>query len=215
LVSIPDEHVVVFDVNVYLDVAERLGPPITWDRFTTEAAAIASNYVPTHDGRGGDSVVALYYCLSGEFVPGQPLSVWTSNHIENLIHRKATQTPDADHPDDRGLGWSEEQATEILANLHDELVWECGRGDLVHVDAPYGPPELGREDGLVLRTALDAGNHPNDLRYCVTNDRRLRDIGDPDGRVTVLQPHQWVQTVRKSRQVAAGFTPLSYRPRQG
>jgi hypothetical protein len=31
-------HAVVFDVNVYLDAAELLGPPFTWEKFATAAA---------------------------------------------------------------------------------------------------------------------------------------------------------------------------------
>lgn len=195
---IDDAHVVVFDINVYLDAARLLGAPIEWDDFLRLGKELSAGRVPTYDRSGKDSVVALYHATTGVFAQPERLSVWTSNHIENNILRKATQPTDADHEDDRGLGWSVDDAKTILRNLHDALVWDCGDGDVVEAKIPYGPPELGREDGLVLRTALEAGE-PWDIKYCVTKDRKFRSLGDPDDKVIVLQPHQWVGLVRDSR----------------
>ncbi|MBM4487544.1 hypothetical protein GS471_16805 [Rhodococcus hoagii] len=205
-VPFDDAHVVVFDINVYLDAARVLGPPIEWEEFLRRGKQLSAGQIPTYDRSGKDSVAALFHATTGVFAEPERLSVWTSNHIENGIFLKATQPTDAAHADDRGLGWSEADATTILANLHDELVWACGNGDSVAADIPYGPPQLGREDGLVLRTALEAGE-PWDIKYCVTKDRNFRTVGDPDGKVVVLQPHQWVRMVRDSRRAVDPARP--------
>ena len=154
------------------------GKPFTWDQFEEKAKERARNWVPSYDKYGGDSAVALWMASSGEFVPGQPLATWTSDHIENLIYKKAMDPDDRELADeDRGLGWSEPDAKSILDELHDRLIPE---NQTVRVTAPAGPASLGREDGLVLATAREAGHH-TDIKYCVTKDRPFRAIGDPMG----------------------------------
>jgi hypothetical protein len=197
-----DSHAVVFDVNVFLTAARWVGTPFTWERFEEKAKERARNWVPSFDKYGGDSAVALWMASSGEFVPGQPLAIWTSDHIENLIYKKAMDPDDRELADeDRGVGWSEPDAKSILDELHDRLIPE---NQTVNVTAPAGPVSLGREDGLVLATAREAGYH-TDIKYCVTKDRLFRATGDPMGNVLVLKPHEFVTLLRQSRQAVSGL----------
>lgn len=192
-----DTHVAVFDVNVYLDAARLVGTPFTWAKFEAAAKTYASSYIPSYDAAGRDSLVALWMAFGGNFVPGDPLEVWSSDHIENLIFLKASQPDNPQlHAHDRGMGWSWTDANAILSELHDRLV---PASSSIVVRNPAGPITLGRDDGLVLATAVDAGHHLN-VKYCVTKDKEFRQIGDPRGRVLVLYPHEFVQLIRKSRQ---------------
>lgn len=72
----PQLHVVVFDVNVYLDVADRVGPPFTWEKFDslellqpgtrrpTQLIVSTTPFELSHPARVGDSL-ALSCSKSG------------------------------------------------------------------------------------------------------------------------------------------------------
>ena len=192
---------VVFDVNVYLDVAELLGEPFSWEKF--DIAAARYHAVPLNGpDRKIDSLRALAVTQSGKFAGRVPLQVWTSEHIDNLVDLKASQPQEGECPEDRGLGWSQENA----AALVDDLVWaivfdKSGGYTCGNVEIPYGTPPLSHEDGLVYSTARQCCDDQA-MRYCVTSDRSFRTSRLP-GDITVLYPHEWVDFVRRSRARAA------------
>jgi hypothetical protein len=101
-------HVVVFDVNVYLDVADLLGPPFTWGKFDANAAGVAKENVPHPDDPAYDSLRAIAVCTSGKFAGPETLEVWTNTHIDKTVRAKAQQSAIPD-PDTgyRGLGWAQ------------------------------------------------------------------------------------------------------------
>lgn len=192
-------HIVVFDVNVYLDIASLLGPPFSWSALSAHAARISGDPVPHPSDPRHDSLRAVSGASSGKFAGRHPLQVWTSAHIDGLVRHKACQ-PDDDalYPEDRGLGWSEEQGQGLV----DDLVWgavETTAGDTVGCAYPYGDPPLSHEDGLVYGACKEAFDQ--DLlceRYCVTNDRDFLRQELP-GHVRVLRPAQFVRLLRAAR----------------
>lgn len=214
----PDTHVVVFDINVYLDVARLLGPPFTWNKFHAAAAQYSSDPVPHPKDTRVDSLRALAVCLSKKFVSPEPLEVWTSTNIDVLVVRKASQPDDRTLPDeDRGLGWDEVDAVGLRDDLVDHVVYAVpGGGTTGDVVIAEGSPPLSNEDGRVLRTAVEAGEHYA-LKYCVTQDVEFRRCGpDLPVNVQVMHPHEWVSLVRRSRAEYARsrFPGLSARPVQ-
>ncbi len=193
-------HIVVFDVNVFLDVASLIGPPFTWRALTEHSARVSGAPVPHPTDPRHDSLRAIAGTQSGKFAGVQPMQVWTSAHIDALVRHKACQpNDDALFPEDRGLGWSPEHGQGLV----DDLIWglvDRTAGDTVGDVYPYGDPPLSHEDGLVFgacREALD-----QDLlceRYCVTNDRDFLG-GDLPGHIRVLRPAQFVRLLRAARQ---------------
>lgn len=196
----PAVHVVTFDVNVYLDVAELLGPPFTWEKFNDAAAAHANSPLP-HPNPAVDSLRALAVTTTGRFAGPIPLEVWSGDHIDGLTYEKAIQPRAAATPEERGLGWTPEDAEGLVQDLIWGLVDRSGGGLCEMPRIPYGNPPLSHEDGMVYRTAADSGDEPCD-RFCITNDRLFREADLP-GPITVLYPAQWVELVRSSRRLLA------------
>ena len=193
-------HAVVFDVNVYLDVADLLGPPFTWEKFN--AAAARYQATPVGRDRRVDSLRSLALTTTGRFAGPHLLQVWTSDHIEELVATKASQPAIADHPDDRGLGWTADEADDLVEDLIWAIVYDkSGGGRCPNVEIPYGCPPLSHEDGIVYRTAEQCGED-GAIRYCVTSDTQFRCAVLP-GAITVLYPREWVALVRKSRFAAS------------
>lgn len=190
----------VFDCNVYLDIARLLGPPFTWERFVERAELGA---VPGYRSDGLDSAIALGYTRSGTFVTGQPLTVWSSHYIEQAVTVMAQASKTSEYP---GLELTEAESDSLFHEVIDHLV---PAKQVVDVDTPDGPGALSRDDGLVFATAVNAGHHLNH-KYLITKDKGFRELGDPTGRVTVLYPHQFIGLLRDSRRLAAGGGP---RPR--
>lgn len=96
----PRRHLVVFDCNVYLDIACLLGPPFSWANFDAAAARAARQTVPHPVNPAVDSLRAVAACASGTFTGDETLEVWTNAHIDKLVRGKAVQ-PHAPRRDDR------------------------------------------------------------------------------------------------------------------
>ena len=201
----PDLHTVVFDVNVLLDVAQLVGPPFTWTKFTDAATRHSSLPVPWHADRRVDSLKAVALTTSGRFAGPELLEVWTSAHIDELLVSKAMQPVDGDKPETRGLGWSRDDAEGLLSDFLDELVYEATSGGEVQFDGVYGHPPLDHEDACVFTTALQAAADaaPPSIKYCVTRDRAFRQASHLDLKVLILYPDEFVRMVRESRRALA------------
>lgn len=207
-------HVVVFDVNVYLDVARLLGPPFTWDKFEAASAAHHAAPVPCVDDPRVDSLRAIATCRSG-YLAGRDdiLEVWTSEHIDDLVRYKAIQPTDGSTAEDRGLGWSPDDADELVTGLVHGLVFDDSRGGQVEgIRIPSGTPPLSHEDGMVFAASLKA--YPDEVavaRYCVTRDVEFREcLPDLPGEVDVLYPYEWLLYVRSAR---SRYAAMTMRPR--
>lgn len=198
----------MFDVNIYLNVAELVGPPFTWSKLQAFAATLAGDPVPHEDPRC-DSLRAIAACSTGRFAGKHPLHVWTGSHIDALVRFKAQQPNDpALYPEDRGLGWSADDAQTLV----DELVWGIvhrSTGGSVGDIFPDGNPPLSHEDGVVYGTAKQSAD--GDVvceRYCVTHDRDFlqADLPSYPRRLT---PATFVALTRTAR---ATIATQAYRP---
>ena len=200
----------VFDVNVYLDVASLLGPPFDWDRFAVMAHATRAEPLPhLSDGRK-DSLRAIAVSMSGSVCKHQRLQVWTSHHIDGLVVHKASSPADVALPAERrGLGWSDGQARLLLQGFVHTLAFDMtSGGTLGKVASPWGSPPLDHEDGCVYATARDAGPDEEEpvARYCVTRDVDFLRSAQFSN-VTTLDPAAWVEYVRLSRRRDSALFP--------
>ena len=214
----PRPHIVVFDVNVYLDVARLMGEPFTWQRFDELAVKHASSPLPYHDGRV-DSLRAIAVTATGHVCPHQPVEVWTSHHIDGLVVTKAMQPTAAPSDELRGLGWARQSAEGLLGELVHDLVFDrTGGGTTGTVAAPWGSPPLSHEDGNVYATLRDAAPDadPEPRRICVTRDGDFLN-SSLFSNADVWHPADWVQYVRQSRVADhPGLATMSARtPRPG
>lgn len=197
-----DCHAVVFDVNVYLDVAELVGPPFTWQAFNALAISHKDSPLPNSDQRV-DSLRAIAVSMSGKFVGPQPLEIWTSDHIDVLVELKAGQPRAADTAEGRGLGWSVADARGLLAGFVDDLVYDMTNGGTVgEITRADGTPPLSHEDGCVYTTARCAAPDEEEYyhRYLVTCDRHIRESApELASDVEIYHPHEWVELLRNVR----------------
>jgi hypothetical protein len=197
-----DRHVVVFDVNVYLDVADLVGEPFSWERFEDLALQHARDPVPHPSDRRLDALRALAVSKSGKFIGPQPLEIWSSDHINNLVQSKA----------EAALGWTVQTSRDLLATLVDDLVYDMSNGGSVgEVQRGEGSPPLDHEDSFVFATAHGAPLDPEGdywYRYCITSDVQFRESREQlSSDVLVLYPHEWITHVRRVRS-RAGFNRI-------
>lgn len=196
-------HVVVFDVNIYLDVASLLGPPFTWDKFDTAIARCTHSPIPAPKDAAFDSLRAVASCLSGRLAGDETLEVFTNSHIDKLVRGKAQQSrkqnPQTGY---RGLGWSPEDAS-TLVDVLIKGVLQRSVGGTLGATFPDGNPPLDHEDGMVYGACKHlAGEDPLCRVYCVTHDGDFIAAGK-NGRLSdhskVLSPRTFVQMVRAAR----------------
>jgi hypothetical protein len=201
--SEPQNHKVVFDCNVYLDVARVLGSPFTWDSFYDVVARNAQMPVPHPTEPMIDSVRALAVCMSGKFAGGELLQVWTSDHIDDTVFYKATESVTPNSKSGHcGLGWGEAEAQMLLDDLIGRLCVDSYGGTVGWNGTDSNPP-LDHEDGLVLGACRKlAGDDPLCQTYCVTNDKGfLRDYqaGKLGNHTRVLPARNFLALVRQAR----------------
>lgn len=200
-----DLHTVVFDVNVYLDVARLVGAPFSWEKFELAAAQFTGSPVPNVRDRRADSLRAISFCLEGRFAGKDRIQVWTSHHIDELVRLKACQPTDGPTPEESGLGWSEDDAYGLLEDLVHDVVFDKTEGGLATYVGVDGHPPLSHEDACVFTTAQAAAvdEAPPSIKYCVTRDRRFRNATGLDDRVLRLYPSEFVEMTLRSRRAVA------------
>lgn len=197
-------HLIVFDVNVYLDVARHLGPPFSWEEFADAAARTSRHPFPYKADYSVDSLRAIAMCTSGRFAGDEPVEVWTNAHIDGLVRRKAEQPVEPDPVSGlRGLGWSTSDAQGLVTELVQGLTEKSSGGTLGAGHFPDGNPPLDHEDGMVYGACrFLAGDDPLAHVYCVTRDRGFLDAyraGRLGGHSIVLTPAQAVGLMRRAR----------------
>lgn len=193
---------VVFDVNVYVDIAGLVTQPFDWNQLETVAASHWNDALPHPTDARLDSLRAVLMSKTGRIgttSASEGLEVWTSAHIDYLVvqkvHEKITDTA--------GRRWTKVNSEDFLDNLVYDLVFDMTHGaTLGEIKLPLNFPPLDYEDGCVMRTAKEAGEDPASLRYCVTRDRDFREACRADQlepSVQVLYPHEWVTALRNAR----------------
>lgn len=196
-------HVVVFDVNIYLDVAALLGSPFTWGKFDEAVASLARVPVPHPINAAYDSLRAIAISTSGRFKGAETLEVYTNSHIDKMVRGKTQQPTKLDATTGyRGLGWGREDANGLVTDLIDGLL-ERSVGGTLGDTFPDGNPPLDHEDGMVYGACkVLAGNDPLSTMYCVTRDNGFI-AASKDGKLAnhtkVLHPTIFLQLVRAAR----------------
>jgi hypothetical protein len=197
--SVDDTTIVVFDVNIYLDVAELLGVPVSWASLQQKMAQVAGCIVPWIEDERVDSLKAISYASRGHVIPGEPLEVWSSDHIDETVFWKATQAPNSGAPEDSGLGWSDADATTLLERLVRDLVYDKTNGGGVEVTKPHSWSAVSHEDGQVYETAYRAGDFEGSPRICVTRDNDFREAAPYlSARVDIMYPWEFVQYLQRA-----------------
>jgi len=142
---------------------------------------------------------------SGNFAGPEPLEVWSSNHIDQLLIFKAMQPREAPTSEERGLGWGREEAETLLHDFLYDLIFDRTGGGLVELDGVDGHPPLDHEDACVFTTALQAADDaaPPSIKYCVTRDRQFRRATKLNANVLILYPDEFVALVQRSRRALA------------
>jgi hypothetical protein len=196
-------HAVVFDCNVYLDVARLIGPPFSWEKLSSAAAKLTRIAVPHPTDPAHDSLRAIAMCTSGKFAGEEVLEVWTNSHIDKVVRGKAQQ-PTTPNPVTgyRGLGWSHEHAQALVDELIGTLIG-LSNGGTLGAHHPDGNPPLDHEDGMVYGACRSlSGEDPLCRIYCVTRDKGFLDAytsGALSNHSIVLAPGKFVALLRAAR----------------
>ncbi|WP_395640962.1 hypothetical protein [Pseudolysinimonas sp.] len=200
---VEDRRLVVLDVNIYLDVAQLVGEPFSWERFEELARDHASADLPHRVDAKIDSLRALACLVSGRMPDGISVEVWTSDHIDYLVASKAAMPVDAADERDRGLGWSAANAQALVDDLVGEVVYRSYGSSIGEVPIAFGTPPLSHEDGCVYATARDAGYDDAWYeRHCITRDGGfLR--ANLTGLIDRSDPSTWVMKHRALSRIAA------------
>jgi hypothetical protein len=196
-------HAVVFDCNVYLDVACALGEPFSWEKFDAATARAAKAAVPHPDDPSLDSVRAVAACASGRFAGDETVEVWTNAHIDKIVRGKAVQPSIADrNTGHRGLGWCLTSGNALVTDLIPGIAQRSNGGTLGD-HYPDGNPPLDHEDGMVYGACRKlASEDPLAHVYCVTRDRgflsarKEKRLGDHS---KVITPAHFVGLTRAAR----------------
>ncbi|MDG5769289.1 hypothetical protein [Mycolicibacterium fortuitum] len=194
--------VVVFDVNIYVDLAGLITQPFEWDKLEAAAVGHWNDALPHPTDARFDSLRAVLMSKTGQVGPSgssERLEVWTSEHIDDLVVKKVHENV----TDAAGRGWTQANAEDLLEKLVYDLVFDFTHGGTAgRVLDPLNHPPLDREDGCVMRTAASSGDVLESPRYCVTRDREFREACRADQlepSVQVLYPHEWVTALRNTR----------------
>jgi hypothetical protein len=198
----PRRHVVVFDCNVYLDVADLVGAPFSWENFNTQAACAARDQVPHPANRAIDSLRAIAVCTTGRFAGDETVEVWTNAHIDKIVRGKARQSATPDPAGYRGLGWTHADAQSLIDDLVSGIATRSNGGTLGD-HYPDGNPPLDYEDGMVYGACRTlASQDPLAHLYCVTRDNgfiEARRRNKLSGHSRVLTPSAFVALIRAAR----------------
>lgn len=191
--------VVVFDVNIYVDIAGLVASPFNWADFTSVAGQVMNHPAPHNENAAYDSLRAVAMSATGQVGTGEALEVWTSEHIDKLTISKVR----SEVVDRTGAPWSEEHAVNFHDELVNTLVFDLTRGGSVgRILDPADSPPLDHEDGCVMRTAIAAGAVVESRRYCVTRDGPFRTAfleEQLEPSVEVLYPSEWIEILRRAR----------------
>lgn len=201
----PSPWIIVFDANVFLDAARAVGEPFSWAGLQAVVAGEQAAPFP-HPDRLVNTCRALALGASGRMTPKVCAQVWTSDHIDGLVRHKAHQPDDPSlEPTRRGLGWSWENADDLVTDLVWHVVSGSGGDTSGYVYVPRDSPPLEHEDGLVYATASDAfdGDSTCD-RVVVTSDRDFYNYAcGKTSYPRAMTPSQYVELVRRMRRLEA------------
>jgi hypothetical protein len=199
--------VVVFDVNIYVDLAGLIAQPFDWGKLDAAAATHWNDPLPHPDDAKFDSLRAVLMSKTGYVKSGQSgerIEIWTCEQIDDLVVTKVRD----EAIDTDGNPWTQANAERLLDQLVYGLVFDItGGGTVGRILDPLNNPPLDYEDGCVMRTAESSGDVVESSRYCITRDRPFREACRADQlepSVQVLYPHEWVTSLRDARRPVIG-----------
>lgn len=185
---------VVFDVNIYLDVARWVGPPYSNQKLQIKLLQHRQDPSTPVEVKIQSAKLASL-CSSGVFAGNQKLQVWTSDWINNVAVRVAMRSRG-----EKGLGWSETNAELIRTDLIHGTVVGPSNGFLLNSDKTAKFEDLDWDDAQVLTTALQARVlSPSSTTICVTNDKAFRNTNSC-GDVTMLTSPEFLSLITAARQ---------------
>ena len=157
---------VIFDCNIYIDVAEALG-------FDASLANLRNFRTAS---RPLQAEIDAFQCvLAGKFGP-YDLKLGSSLHIKDTVQHELSRLPE----------WSESSAKSFLDQFHENLVDIMLTG---FIGEEHVPP-LDHEDGVVFGTCHEIRNTPGIVQtILVTRDKQFADsFKDVPSHTTVLHP---------------------------
>jgi hypothetical protein len=190
--------IVVFDMNIYLDVARLVKELFSRETLQTKLMIHRYNSDSSPESLiSSAQVVAI--CASGVFAGTQKLQVWTNSWIENGVVKVAKRPRN-----ESGLGWSAINAESLRMDLiHDTVITPSG-GHSVPADKTANYDGLSWDDSQVLHTAHHVLKlSPYSTSICLTNDKKFRNT-DSCGSVTMLVPDEFLYLIREARLKVAG-----------
>ncbi|OZG65652.1 hypothetical protein [Bifidobacterium eulemuris] len=168
---------VIFDCNIYIDVALALGTGAKQTDLRTFEAASRPLQAEI------DSFRAV---ISGQFGP-YGLMLGSSSHIREIVKHQLSKQH----------GWPERKTDLFLSEFHDELV------DIVltgFVGEEHVPP-LDHEDGVVFGTCHEISNREGIMQtILVTRDRQfIESMSSIPSHTTVLHPLGFMKMCEAAR----------------
>jgi hypothetical protein len=186
--SRPQPFIAVPDVNVYLTVANLLGPGFTAQEFMAKVQE-------AKDPSRLPDVFTLFASLLKPHPDGSAIQITSGEHILKTAAWKAIQPTAAHTDEDSGLGWRKDDIHCITDIIYD-LVDTTG-GELINLNGAFMHPPLDYEDGCVMRCALDARKDQALFRrFCITYDRKMTAKMKVCRQVTVCSPEEWCRDIR-------------------
>ncbi|GAA1002050.1 PIN domain-containing protein [Tsukamurella strandjordii] len=159
----------VFDINVWLNVADLLGTNAVQSDRERLDRAVAQRPIPDREQPQMDDYRVWRMAASGLFTPSLTAIVYISRSMIKTLYTKLTQPESGPTAETAGLGWTRDEARDFIS----DAVMSFARlpehdGFQEPISAVRGgthQPALDHEDGMVLACALQVGAH-----FLVTSD---------------------------------------------
>lgn len=186
----PKPIAVIFDHNIYLDIARLLGQPYNESRLRSQVMGHKPD--ASRPNRKMDAGVSVLLCSTGNLAGQQRIQVWSSSWIErgvvNAAKRPITES---------GLGWTEENAKALRTELIASTAVGRSNGHSIKAVPTIKYEKLSSDDSSVFHTALQALNLCS-RSFCVTSDNQFLNNAPRIG-VEVLPPAVLVEMIREAR----------------
>ena len=181
---------VIFDLNVYLDIARLIEEPFN----ETKLRTMVLRYKPdiSKPNRKLDAAAAVLLSSTGNLAGQQRLQVWSSTWIERGVENVAKRPKS-----EVGLEWNESTAKGLRNDLIMTLAVGKSNGQSLREERYVSYSPLSDDDSSVFHTARQALNFCS-AAYCVTSDTDfIRDA--PNMGVKMMTPGQLVELIRRAR----------------
>lgn len=181
---------VVFDLNIYLDIARLLDQPYAEAKL--HSAILDHRPNTERSNRQMEAGKAVAMCSTGNLSGAQRLQVWSSSWIERGVENVAKRSVV-----EKGLGWSAQNAAALRTDLITTTAVGRSNGSSLQTVRGISYNGLSPDDSAVFHTASQALALCS-RSFCVTSDQDFRDKAPRSG-VQMLSPGQLVDLIRQAR----------------